>query len=77
LAYLLRLWQVEDRGTFAWRALLERAHTGERRGFPDLASLCTFLVAETEENELAAECDFNAQDAAPESAEPDFFDRSA
>ncbi len=38
LAYLVRLWQVEDQGECAWRASVEDAHTGERRGFPDLAS---------------------------------------
>jgi hypothetical protein len=48
LAYLVRLWQVEDQGECAWRASAEDAHTGERRGFPDLASLFAFLMAQTE-----------------------------
>lgn len=52
LAYLVRLWQVEDRGELAWRASLEDAHTGERRGFPDLASLFAFLVAKTDRPEM-------------------------
>lgn len=47
LAYLVRLWQVQDQGEFVWRASLEDAHTGERRGFPDLASLCAFLTEQT------------------------------
>lgn len=41
LAYLLRLWCEDDEAT--WRATLESAHTGERRGFADLAALLAFL----------------------------------
>lgn len=42
LAYLVRLWQIRDQDKFTWRASLEDTHTGERRGFPDLASLIAF-----------------------------------
>jgi hypothetical protein len=47
-AYLLRLWQVagED-GHPIWRAALEDARTGERRGFADLARLFAFLEEQT------------------------------
>jgi hypothetical protein len=47
-AYLLGLWQVDGGdGRPVWRAALEDAHTGERRGFADLARLCAFLEAQT------------------------------
>jgi hypothetical protein len=48
LAYLLRLWRVGKEGEAAWRASLEDAHTGERQGFADLATLLAFLEAETQ-----------------------------
>ena len=47
LAYLVRLWQVQDRGVFVWRASLEDAHTGERHGFSDVKSLAAFLAEQT------------------------------
>jgi len=47
LAYLVRLWQVQDRGVFVWRASLEDAHTGERHGFSDLKLLFAFLAEQT------------------------------
>lgn len=37
-SYLLRLWRVDD-GQEDWRASLESAHTGERRGFATLDAL--------------------------------------
>jgi hypothetical protein len=37
-SYLLRLWRVDDGGG-DWRASLESAHTGERRGFATLDAL--------------------------------------
>lgn len=43
LAYLLRLWRVDDDGQPLWRATLEDPHTGERRGFADLSQLFAFL----------------------------------
>ena len=47
LSYLLRLWQIESQGQLVWRASLEQARTGERRGFPDLAGLIAYLREET------------------------------
>ena len=40
-SYLLRLWQETPHAP--WRASLQNAATGERRGFSDLESLFTFL----------------------------------
>ena len=48
-SYLLRLWQAEQEGTWVWRASLENAHTGERRGFAGLAEMYAFLEQETTE----------------------------
>jgi hypothetical protein len=45
-AYLLRLWQVRDKGQFDWRASTENVHTGEQRGFAGLADLYAFLEGE-------------------------------
>ena len=47
VSYLLRLWQTEIEGALVWRASLESAHTGERRGFASLAELHAFLEQET------------------------------
>ena len=47
LAYLVRLWQVRDKGQTVWRASVENAHTGERRGFARLAKLFAFLESES------------------------------
>jgi hypothetical protein len=48
-AYLLRLWRADgDDGRPVWRASLEDARTGERRGFADLARLLTFLEEQTD-----------------------------
>ena len=50
-AYLLRLWQADDEdGRPVWRAALEDAPTGERRGFADLGSLFAFLEQQTGSN---------------------------
>jgi hypothetical protein len=46
ISYLLRLWQVEDREGLVWRLSLESPHTGEHRGFADLAALCSFLESQ-------------------------------
>jgi hypothetical protein len=51
LAYLLRLWQVRDKGQIGWRASTENVHSGEQRGFASLAELFTFL--ENEAGEIA------------------------
>jgi len=42
-AYLLRVWQVADGEVLLWRASLEAAGTGERRGFGSLQELCRWL----------------------------------
>jgi hypothetical protein len=43
LAYLLRLWQVDQRRESAWRASLEDAHSNEIHGFTSLDDLFNFL----------------------------------
>ncbi len=48
-AYLLRCWAERGQdgtGAVHWRCSLEDPHTGERRGFADLAALLAFLTAE-------------------------------
>jgi hypothetical protein len=45
-SYLLRLWQETPYAP--WRASLQNASTGERRGFSDLESLFTFLRTQTD-----------------------------
>jgi len=47
ISYLLRLWQVQGQEGLVWRASLEHASTGERRGFASLAELLAFLEEET------------------------------
>ena len=48
--YLLRLWLAEGEDSRpVWRAALEDARTGERHGFADLAQLCAFLDAVTDD----------------------------
>lgn len=43
VAYLLRLWQVEEGEDAPWRASLESPQTGERLGFAGLVELFAFL----------------------------------
>jgi hypothetical protein len=52
MAYLLRLWQVRCEKGLAWRASLESARSGERRGFASLDELFDFLRGRTEEDEV-------------------------
>jgi hypothetical protein len=47
LAYLLRLWQVQDKGKIGWRASLENAHTDEKLAFAQLDELVVFLRERT------------------------------
>ena len=47
-SFLLRLWRTSSHGNAVWRASLESAQTGERRGFADLASLVAFLEEQTD-----------------------------
>jgi hypothetical protein len=46
LAYMLRLWRAWTDGEDTWRASLESADTGDRRGFADLEALFAFLKQE-------------------------------
>jgi len=50
MAYLLRLWRVKDKGKASWRASLENAHTGQRKGFASLAALFAFLQQQTNDD---------------------------
>jgi hypothetical protein len=47
MAFLIRLWQVNDQPHSAWRASVQDPHTGERRGFADLKELFVFLEEQT------------------------------
>ena len=47
ISYLLRLWHTRSKRELVWRASLESAQTGERRGFANLTDLLTFLEQET------------------------------
>jgi hypothetical protein len=47
VSYLLRLSQVLSKDRLVWRASLERANTGESRGFACLADPFAFLEQET------------------------------
>ena len=47
LAYLLRLWQIQDKGEIGWRASLENAHAGEKLAFAHLDELVAFLRERT------------------------------
>jgi hypothetical protein len=49
LAYLVRLWQVNQEGGAAWRASLEDAHSGESCGFISLEDLFDFLCQRVKE----------------------------
>jgi len=51
IAYLLRLWQVRCETGLAWRASLESALAGERRGFASLDELFDYLRKRTENGE--------------------------
>ena len=42
-AYLVRFWDAGSPGAPLWRVSVQDVQTGERRGFPDLASLVAFL----------------------------------
>ncbi len=72
LAYLLRLWLVEDDGP-VWRASLEAPGSAERHGFSSLDQLFTFLEVETSHLavELGQEEDpSGARGSVPEASEP-------
>jgi len=48
MAYLLRLWQVQEDQGPNWRASLERADTAERHWFANLEALFAFLKEKTD-----------------------------
>lgn len=48
VSYLLRMWRVRSHGQGFWRASLEYPQTGQVIGFPDLESLFSFLLTQTE-----------------------------
>ncbi len=54
-AYMLRLWWVQSKQGRTWRASLENARTGQRRGFPDLKALFAFLQMEGEQGVVERE----------------------
>jgi len=43
MAFLVRLWQVDNHRHPIWRASIQDPHTGERLGFASLESLFAFL----------------------------------
>ena len=43
MAFLLRLWRVDEAEGVQWHASLEEPGTGERRGFANINRLCAFL----------------------------------
>jgi hypothetical protein len=45
-SYLLRLWRAKE-GEEGWRASLESAQTGERKGFATLDALFDYVRAQT------------------------------
>ena len=47
LAYMLRMWRVNDGENSVWRASVESPHTGERYGFANLEVLFVFLAEKT------------------------------
>jgi hypothetical protein len=49
VAYLLRLWQVEEGENAPWRASLESPQSGERQGFASLGALSAFLEEKVHE----------------------------
>jgi hypothetical protein len=48
LAYLLRLWRVDNGPEAIWRASLQDVHTGERHGFAGLDEAFAYLRQQLE-----------------------------
>jgi hypothetical protein len=48
-AYLIRLWPTRRRGVTGCRVSLQCVDSGQRKDFPDLESLLTFLQVRTEQ----------------------------
>ncbi len=51
ISYLLRMWQVQEAGGLAWRAVLENPHTGERFFFASMPRLYEFLISEGKDSQ--------------------------
>lgn len=51
LSYLLRLWQIKEKGKLIWRASLESVHTNEKIGFPNLNRLLDYLKKQINSSE--------------------------
>jgi len=66
MSYLIRLWQTQSSGEWIWRASIENAHTGERRGFARLELLFQFL----EEEAGGAACEVKPRAEPEQSKEP-------
>jgi hypothetical protein len=61
-SYLLRLWRVKE-GEEGWRASLESAQTGERRGFATLDALFDYVRSQTRaESSLHARAEGDGKD---------------
>ena len=54
-SYLLRLWQAKE-GKGGWRASLESAQTGERRGFASLDDLFDYVRSQTRVGSSPCSC---------------------
>jgi hypothetical protein len=48
MAFLVRLWHIDDHRPLVWRASVQDPHTGVRRSFADLESLFAFLREQTD-----------------------------
>jgi hypothetical protein len=46
-SFLLRLWQIMEKGEQEWRASLENVETGEKHGFTNLEELWVYLLQVT------------------------------
>jgi len=46
-SFLLRLWQIMEKGEQEWRASLENVETGEKHGFTNLEELWAYLLQVT------------------------------
>jgi hypothetical protein len=52
LSYLVRMWRVEGKHGWQWRASLESPESGERRVFPSLEHMIAFLRAQMRSKEI-------------------------
>lgn len=55
IAYLLRLWRVNNTEHIDWQASLEDPHNGKQTGFADLASLFVYLKDQTQADPMDEE----------------------